>query len=198
MEYIRTKPQCQFSEPTPKWCPPLKDNLGRYKTPAGFYEWHASIWEYKVNPSNFGPQVFHPGCLLTDPFATLCGPIHSALYFQLLLGFFPNLSGQHFTFAANDNEIAIIWGFLTTKGRREILVPATDVFGLKKGLVNYRLSTFDIATLVRALVIAYGGTDPVLEGNLAETMWRWHVDEDFAKSQLAEVQARRATSTQET
>jgi len=190
--YIRSKPECKFSEPNSRWCPPLKDNIGHYGTPEGFYKWHASIWEYKVNPSNFGPDIFHPGCLLTDPFATLCGPLHSSIYFQLLFGFFPDLSGKHIRLASTDNEIFILWGFLTTKGRQEILVPASDVFGLKNGLINYRLATFDIATLVHALVIAYGGSDPIFEGNLAETIWRWHVDEDFAKSQLALLQARPA------
>jgi hypothetical protein len=197
-EFIRTKPKCQFSEPNPFWCPPLKDNLGKYETPAGFYEWHTGIWEYKVDPANFGPDIFHPGCLLTDSFATMCGPIHSSLYFQLLFGFFPHLSGKHITYAANDNEIHITWAFVTTKGRKEILVPANDVFGMKDGLINYRLATFDVPTIISALLIAYGGTDTLLEGNLAETMWRWHVDEEFAREQLAEVQVRRATGTQET
>jgi hypothetical protein len=169
---------------------------GRTRHKCAGYKWHTGIWEYKVDPANFGPDIFHPGCLLTDSFATMCGPRHSSLYFQLLFGFFPNLSGKHITYAANDNEIFITWGFVTTKGRQEILVPANDVFGMKDGLINYRLATFDVPTIIGALIIAYGGTDPVLEGNLRETMWRWHVDEDFAESQLAEVQRRRATGTQ--
>lgn len=191
VQSIRSSSKCEFSEPTPEWCPPLKDNLGRYKTPQGFYVWHDSIWQYKVDaPKNFGPDIFAPGCLLTDSFATLCGPLHSSLYFQLLFGFFPELSGKHFSFAANANEIFINWGFFTTKGRQEILVPSFDLFGMKKGLVNYRLSTFDIPTLVRALIIAYGGTnDPRLEGNLEETLWRWHVDAEYAEAQYAQLKA---------
>jgi hypothetical protein len=192
-EYIRSKPGCKFSEPNEQWCPPLEDNLGNYKTPEGFYLWHKDIWLPKVRPlRGFGPQVFTQHCLMTDPFATQCGRFASSRYFQLLFHFFPDLSGQHFSYAANDNEIHILWGFLTTGGRREILVPANDIFGLKKGLVNYRLSTFDVPTLIRALLIAYAGRelDPFIEGNLEEIMWRWHVDEGFAKAQLAKVQAR--------
>lgn len=200
VEVIRSQTKCEFSEPTPDWCPPLKDNLGpgdgkprpgHFGTPAGFYTWHASLWDYKVDAQkNFAPSIFHEGCLLTDSFATMCGPDHSSLYFQLLFGFFPQLSGKHFSFAANDNEIVINWGFFTTKGRKEILVPAFDLFGIKDGLVNYRLSTFDVPTIIGALIIAYGGTNETkLEGNLPETIWRWHVDEDFARQQLEELRA---------
>jgi hypothetical protein len=191
VQSIRSTAKCEFSEPTPEWCPPLAKNLGRYKTPKGFYDWHDSIWQYKVDAAkNFAPTIFHPGCLLTDSFATLCGPLHSSIYFQLLFGFFPDLSGKHFSFAANDNEIFINWGFFTTKGRQEILVPSFDLFGMKNGLVNYRLATFDIPTLIRALIIAYGGrNDPIFEGNMEETIWRWHVDPDFAEAQYALLQA---------
>ena len=35
-------------EPDAHWCPPLDQNLGRFHTPEGFYEWHQSIWVYRV------------------------------------------------------------------------------------------------------------------------------------------------------
>lgn len=176
-------------EPNRSWCPPLKENLGAYKTPLGFYEWHESIWKYPVNPANFGPEIFHTGCLMIDPFATVKGPLRSSLYFQALFAAFPKLSGPHFSFAANDSSIFINWGFKTTGGRAEILVPVTDIFCLKGGLLNYRLSTFDIATLTRALLSAYGGTYPDLELHLEENLWRWHVDQDYANATLLKLKS---------
>lgn len=187
-----TKYDAVITEPDPYWCPLLQDNLGKYQTPRGYYDWHKSIWTYKVNPENFGPDVFQPNCLLIDPFATVRGALWGSLYFQLLFAAFPNLSGKHVSFAANESQIFINWGFLTTAGRAEIFVPATDIFCLKGGLVNYRLSTFDVATLIHALISAYGGTDPVLEANLKEIMWRWHVDRDYATAALPALKARRA------
>lgn len=199
--YVRSTSSCVFSEPTPEWCPPLRDNLGdsigdpgpgHFGTPERFFQWLVEIWNYKVDPKNFGRADFTPNALLTDSFATICGSAWGSLYFQTLFGFFPDLSGPHFTFAANDNTIIVNWGFLTTKGKKELLVPSIDIFGFKKGLVNYRLSVFDVATLVRSLLIAYGGqNDSLLEGNLQERMWRWHVDEEFARQELVRAQATR-------
>jgi hypothetical protein len=122
---------------------------------------------------------------LTDPFATLQGPSHSSRYFQILFGVFPDLSGPHYTFAANKNEIYINWAFRTTNGRADIQIPATDIFCMKDGLINYRLATFDIGTLVQALISAYGGRFPDLELDLEENLWRWHVDQEFAAVTLA-------------
>jgi len=108
----------------------------------------------------------------------------------LIFAFFPNLSGPHFNYAANDNIFITNWGFLTTKGKKEILVPGIDIFGFKDGVVNYRLATFDVPTLIRALLIAYGGTlHPRFEGNLAERIRRWATDWEFATEEYATVKA---------
>jgi len=56
---------------------------------------------------------------------------------------------------------------------------------MKDGLINYRLATFDIGTLVQALISAYGGRFPDLELDLEENLWRWHVDQEFAAVTLA-------------
>ena len=197
---IRSKPGCQFSEPTPEWCPPLKDNLGpadgeprpgHFGTPERFFKWLQQIWKYKVDAAvSFAASDFTPDVLLTDSFATICGAEHGSIYFQLVFAFFPDLSGPHFSFAADDNTIFTNWGFFTTKGKQEILVPAIDIFGFKNGLVNYRLSVFDVPTLIRSLLMAYTGlNDPLFEGNIQERMWRWHVDPQFAKQELATMKA---------
>jgi hypothetical protein len=86
-------------EPDAHWCPHLDQNLGQYHTPEGFYEWHKSIWVYRVDPNNFSPSIFHANCLLTDPFATLEEPLQSSLYFQILflaLATFEQLKGVPF------------------------------------------------------------------------------------------------------
>lgn len=206
-EYIRSRSGCAFSEPTDEWCPRLSDNLGssdgnprpgHFGTPARFFQWVTGIWEYKVDAAkSFPPTDFTPNCLLTDSFATICGAIQGSIYFQLIFGYFPELSGKHFTYAANDNTIFVNWGFFTTNGKKEILVPSIDIFGFRKGFVNYRLSTFDVPTLIRALLIAYGGTnDLLLEGNLQERMWLWHVDPQFAQAEYAQLQAQRGLPPQ--
>ena len=198
--YVRSKSGCEFSEPNPDWCPPLADNLGpadgeprpgHFGTPERYFQWLCSIWQYKVDAAaSFPPDDFTPNCLLTDSFATICGAEHGSIYFRLIFAFFPDLSGPHFSYAANENTIITNWAFYTTKGRQEILVPSIDIFGFKNGLVNYRLSVFDVPTLIRSLLIAYGGQHhPTFEGNLQERMWRWHVDEDFARAELASVTA---------
>lgn len=175
--------------PEPFTCLPLDGNLGTYKTPKGFFTWHASIWKPKVDPRNFGPKIFHPDVLLTDPFATMRGPKASARYFQLLFGFFPKLTGPHHSFAANESEIFVQWAFRTTGGRRVQDVPATDLFCFKDGLIHYRLATFDVSWLARALLAAYGGRMPDLDMNIEEVLWRWHVDDDFAEESLLSLRA---------
>jgi hypothetical protein len=197
VEPLISKTPSNPQEPNASWCPPLNENLGSYKTPEGFYQWHNSIWTYKVNPANFGPSVFHPDCLLTDPFATLKGPLESSLFFQVLFAVFPDLSGSHYTFAHNDNEMYINWAFRTTNGRADIEVPATDIFCVKSGLINYRLSTYDIGTLAHALIIAYGGSFPDIEVDLEENLWRWHVDQDHAAATLVRVNQVRALHSTE-
>lgn len=200
--YVRSTSTCEFSEPTLAWCPPLKGNLGdtegapqpkHFGTPERFFQWLEEIWKYKVDAAkSFAATDFTRSVLLIDSFATICGSIWGSLYFQTLFSVFPDLSGPHFSFAANDNTIIVNWGFLTTNGKKELLVPSIDIFGFSEGLVNYRLSVFDVATLVRSLLIAYGGqNDQILEGNLQERMWRWHVDEQFARQELARAQLAR-------
>lgn len=107
-------------------------------------------------------------------------------YFHLLFLTFPNLSGKHVSFAANESQIFINWGFLTTGGppNTETFVPATDIFCLKDGLVNDRLATFDILTLVDALNGAYGHTTKLLE-----TIWLWHKDPNYAATELAKLKS---------
>jgi len=192
MQQVRSSRSCPFSEPTGQWCPTLSDNLGSYKTPQGFFDFLNRIWTYKVDPSNFGPSVFTPNALLIDPFATICGGLWGSLYFQTLFAFFPNLSGVHLDYAVNETQFYVNWGFVTTGGRTEILVPVCDIFCLSNGLVNYRLSLFDLVGFVRALLMAYGGTDPMLEGNLQERMWRWHTDQEYCQQQLLEATTRNA------
>lgn len=200
MESIISLPGCTFSEPTPEWCPPLAQNLGpddgdprpgHFGTTVRLFQWLQEIWEYPVDGENsFSPDDFTPNCLMMDSFASVCGAEHASLYFRLLFAFFPNLSGPHFDYAANDNIFITNWGFLTTNGKKEILVPAIDIFGFKDGLANYRLATFDVPTLIRALLIAYGGTlHSRFEGNLEERMRRWATDWEFAMVEYAAVKA---------
>jgi hypothetical protein len=203
MESIISLPGCTFSEPTPEWCPPFAQNLGpddgeprpgHFGTTERVFQWLQEIWEYQVDAEkSFSPDDFTPNCLLMDSFATVCGAEHGSLYFRLIFAFFPNLSGPHFDYAANDNIFITNWGFLTTNGKQEILVPAIDIFAFKDGLVNYRLATFDVPTLIRALLIAYGGTlHPRFEGNLAERIRRWATDREFAREEYAAVKAKGA------
>lgn len=200
MESCFSLPGCTFSEPTPEWCPPLAQNLGdsngeprpgHFGTPDRFFQWLQTIWKFKVDAeASFPPGDFTPNCLLMDSFATVCGALQGSLYFRLIFAFFPNLSGPHFNYAANDNIFITNWGFLTTNGAQEILVPAIDIFGFKGGFVNYRLATFDVATLIRALLIAYGGTlHPKFEGNLEERIKRWGTDLAFAEREYAAVKS---------
>lgn len=193
---IPTSGACQFSQPTPEWCPLLKENLGdtegdprphHFGTAERFNEWVTSIWVWKVNPlKGFSPLVFSKGCLLIDPFGPLCGALKASAYFQKIFAVFPDLSGQHVSFAKNDNTIFINWGFLTTKGDKEIFVPSIDIFGFKGGVVNYRLAEFDRAALVWALVTAYGSRySQRFIATLQERIWRWHVDEEFALAEEA-------------
>jgi hypothetical protein len=198
MESIISVPGCTFSEPTPEWCPPLAQNMGpadgaprpgHFGTPERFFQWLRDIWKYPVDAEeSFPPGDFTPNCLLMDSFATVCTAEQGSLYFRLIFAFFPNLSGPHFDYAANDNIFITNWGFLTTNGKQQILVPGIDIFGFKGGYVNYRLATFDVPTLIRALLIAYGGTlHPRFEGNLAERVRRWATDWEFAKEEYAAV-----------
>jgi hypothetical protein len=87
----------------------------------------------------------------------------------------------------NANEFFVNWAFETTGGNADLTVAAIDIFCLKGGLVNYRLSTFDVPTLIKALLTAYGGTYPNFEKNLEENLWRAHVDPVFAASTLSEL-----------
>lgn len=200
MESIFTLPGCTFSEPTPEWCPPLAQNLGdsegeprpgHFGTPDRFFQWLQTIWKFKVDAeANFPPGDFTPNCLLMDSFATVCGAEQGSLYFRLIFAFFPNLSGPHFDYAANDYIFITNWAFRTTNGKQDILVPAIDIFGFKGGFVNYRLATFDVPTLLRALLMAYGGTlHPKFEGNLEERVKRWATDRAFAEQEYAAVKA---------
>jgi hypothetical protein len=200
MESIISLPGCTFSEPTPEWCPPLAQNLGpddgdprpgHFGTTDRLFQWLQEIWQYPVDgEKSFSPDDFTPNCLMMDSFASVCGAEHASLYFRLLFAFFPNLSGPHFDYAANDNIFITNWGFLTTKGKKEIFVPAIDIFGFKDGLANYRLATFDVPALIRALLIAYGGTlHSRFEGNLEERMRRWATDWEFAMEEYVAVKA---------
>jgi len=200
MESIFSLPGCKFSEPTPEWCPPLAENLGpgdgeprpgHFGTTDRFFQWLQTIWTFKVDAeASFPPSDFTPNALLMDSFATVCTAEQGSLYFRLIFAFFPNLSGPHFDYAANDNIFITNWGFLTTNGKQEILVPAIDIFGLKGGLVNYRLATFDVPTLIRALLIAYGGQlHSKFEGNIEERIKRWATDRAFALEEYAAVKA---------
>ncbi|MBV8516192.1 MAG: hypothetical protein JO197_02205 [Acidobacteria bacterium] len=200
MESIFTLPGCTFSEPDDQWCPPLAENLGdsvgeprpgHFGTPERFFQWLKTIWAFPVDAdASFPPTDFTRNCLLMDSFATVCGALHGSLYFRLIFAFFPNLSGPHFDFAANERIFITNWAFETTNGKQDILVPAIDIFGFRKGYVNYRLATFDVPTLVRALLIAYGGTlHPNFEGNMEERIKRWATDFEFAEREYAAVKA---------
>jgi hypothetical protein len=190
VESIFSLPGCKFSEPNPRWChrsaelgpadgEPPRDTSAT----EGFSVFTNDLEIQGRRRSDFPPGDFTPNALLMDSFATVCGAEWGSLYFRLIFAFFPNLSGPHFDFAANDNIFITNWGFLTTNGKQEIFVPAIDIFGFKGGLVNYRLATFDVLTLVRSLLIAYGGTlHPRFEGNLAERVRRWATDRDFAEA----------------
>jgi len=174
-------------EPDPSLCPSLDQNYGQYQNAAGVFQWLQSIWAYKVDGKNFGPQIFTHDCVLTDPFLTVHGAIAGSAYFQLLFAIFPNLSGPHYTYAVNANEFFVNWAFRTTGGKADLTVAAIDIFCLKGGLVNYRLSTFNLPALIKALLTAYGGTYPSFEANLEENLWRAHVDPAFAASSLDEL-----------
>jgi len=178
------------TEPSLALCPSLNQNYGKYKTAEGVFQWLQSIWQYKVNPKSFGPEIFTPDCLLVDPFATVKGAIPGSIYFQLLFAIFPNLSGPHYSYAVNQNEFFVNWAFETTGGKADHTVAAVDIFCMKDGLVNYRLSTFDVPALIKALLSAYGETYPNFESNLGENLWRAHVDQEFAISALNEVKQR--------
>lgn len=192
--HLRSSAACPYSGPTGQWCPNLNDNLGTYETPQGFFDFLTKIWTYKVDKKNFGPSTFTPNALLIDPFATICGGAWGALYFETLFTVFPNLSGAHYYFAVNETQFYVQWAFVTTGGRSEIIVPVCDIFCLSNGLVNYRLSLFDLLALVHALISAYGGVDAQLDGQLQERMWRWHIDQDFAKQEIAAAKVRNAAA----
>lgn len=173
-------------------CEALSKHLtGKYRTPQEFYDWHKTIWNPVAKPAEFPPEIFTDDCLLTDPFATVIGRRRCSLYFQVLFAVFPKLSGPHYTFAANANQIFVNWAFRTSGGRVETEVPANDIFCFRNGLIYYRLATFDVASLVRALLSAYGGVRPRLDLNLLEEIYRWHVDESYARRVLEWVRGQR-------
>ncbi len=173
-------------------CQPLKQHLtGEYRTPQEFYDWHVTLWNPVADPAKFPPEIFTEDCLLTDPFATVVGRKRCSLYFQVLFAVFPKLSGPHYSFATNENQIFINWAFRTSGGRVETEVPANDIFCFRDGLIYYRLATFDVASLVRALLSAYGGQRPRLDLNLLEEIYRWHVDENYARRVLQWVRGQR-------
>ena len=174
-------------EPNSQLCPTLDQNYGQYQNAEGVFQWLQSIWKYKVDPKSFGPEIFTRNCLLTDSFATVRGAIPGSIYFQLLFTIFPNLSGPHYSYAVNGNEFFVNWAFETTGGKADLKVAAIDIFCLKDGLVNYRLSTFNLPALIKALLTAYGGRYPDFEANLEENLWRAHVDPEFAQAALNEL-----------
>ena len=176
-------------EPEPSWCPTLEGNYGEHKTAEGYFQWLQSIWKYKVDPKSFSPNVFTPDCVLTDPFATIKGAVLGSIYFQTLFAIFPNLSGPHYSYAVNSNEFFVNWAFETTGGKADLTVPAVDIFCLKDGKVNYRLSTFNLPALLKALLTAYGGQYPNFERDLEQNLWKMHVDQDFAIATLAEIKS---------
>ncbi|HEV7768464.1 MAG TPA: nuclear transport factor 2 family protein [Thermoanaerobaculia bacterium] len=154
----------------PYKCLPLDEhNLKQWKTPEGFEAWHADIWKFKVKPRNFGPQVFTKGCVMEGPrpHDRLVGNIGAGRFFQGLFLAYPNLSGEHVSWACNDNQVFFNWCFVTTGAKdpaNVVKVAVMDVFCIDQGLVAYRLTEFDMNTLQSALDQAYPRLRPGVRG----------------------------------
>ena len=154
----------------PYKCLPLDaTNLKQWETPKGFEEWHAGIWEFKVKPRNFGPQVFTKDCVMEGPRTEdrLVGNLRAGAFFQGIFTRYPNLSGKHISWAYSDNQIFFNWCFVTTGAKdpaNVVQVPAMDVFCIDQGLVAYRLTEFDMDTLQAALNQAYPLPRPGVRG----------------------------------
>jgi hypothetical protein len=193
--YLVERKDLPSIEPSdPRGCGPLSTSLGdeqgeprpgHFGTPERFITWVTGIWQHKVRRSNFRRADFTRNCVLIDPFATVHGARRCSRYFRTVFLAFPDLSGPHFTWAANHNTIVVNWGFLTTRGREKILVPSIDIFGFKNGRVSYRVASFDRAALVDALVRAYPDRlKPSVAENLLARMWLWHVHDQFANAEI--------------
>lgn len=135
-------------------------NLKQWGTPKGFEEWHAGIWDFKVQPRNFGAQVFTKNCVMEGPRPQdrLVGNLNAAYFFRKVFLRYPNLSGEHVSWAYSDNQIFFNWCFVTTGAKdpaNVVKVGAMDIFCIDQGLVAYRFTQFDMDTLEGALNQAY-------------------------------------------
>jgi hypothetical protein len=145
----------------PYKCLPLDEqNLKQWETPEGFEEWHAGIWDFKVKPKNFGPQVFTKNCVMQGPRPEdrLVGNLGASFFFRRVFLRYPNLSGEHISWAYNDNQVFLNWCFVTTGAKdpaNVVKVAAMDVFCIDQGRIAYRLTEFDMSALEGALNQAY-------------------------------------------
>lgn len=148
----------------PYKCLPLEENLApTWTSVKAFEKWHSDIWKPKVNPKNFGRGVFTKDCVMEGPRkedriesdSRFPGNVRAAAFFAAVFFRYPNLSGEHLSWAYNDNQVFFNWCFVTTGAPEVVRVPAMDVFCIDKGKIAYRLTTFDMDRLQEALNNAY-------------------------------------------
>jgi len=110
--------------------------------------------EHELEPFvAFFSARFDPAVRLSQPLAP-DGVGHEALreQFQRLFTLIPDLRGTVRRWAADGNEVFIELELIGTLGRKPISWTACDVVTLREGLVIERLSFFDPAPLIAAIL----------------------------------------------